>query len=124
MAARGGQHQVAEAGEPHEGLRARAERAAEPHHLREPARDQRGAGAFAERAAGDDSRRDGEHVFDRAAELDSDQVVARIRAEHVGGERRRKRMRESEIGRRDGDGGRKAACNLISKAGTRKHRGG
>ena len=96
----------------------RAERRAEPHHLGEAAGDQRRAGALAEAAAGDDAAGDGEHVLDRAAELDADQIVARIGAERLGRRApRQSRCGERDVGGGDGDGGRQAARDLLGEAG-------
>ena len=58
----------------------RAERDAEPRHLGEPARDERGARVVAEPDAFDDPGRDGHDVLERTAKLDADDVVVRVDA--------------------------------------------
>ena len=71
----GGEHQVAEARQAHEGLGARAQGHAQPRHLGQAARDQRGARVQAERHAVGDAGGDGQHVLHRAADLHADRVV-------------------------------------------------
>ena len=53
----------------------------EPRDLGEAARDERRARVVAEAEAVDRARRDGDHVLQRAAALDADDVVARVEAE-------------------------------------------
>ena len=75
------EHEIAHAGESGEGGRARAERDAEPRHLVQPARDERGARVVAESNAFDDAGGDGHDVLERAAQLDADHVVVGVDAE-------------------------------------------
>ena len=61
----------------------RAQRHAEPRHLGEPARDQRGPRVEAQAQPVRDSRGHRHHVLERAAELDPDDVVVGVDAELV-----------------------------------------
>ena len=100
-AAGGRQDQVAHAGQPRKGHRLRPHGQAEPGHLGEPAGDERRARVVAQAQSLQDPRRDGDHVLERAAELDADQVVVRVDPElrrregllHHRGHRRRPRRR-------------------------------
>ena len=77
----GGEHQVAQAREAHEGVGPRAEGHAQARHLGQAAGDQRGARVEPERQAVGQAGRDGQHVLDRAADLDADDVVVGIDAQ-------------------------------------------
>jgi hypothetical protein len=76
-----GQHQVAHAGQAHEGFAPGAERFAEAGNLDQAARDQRGAGVVAETEAVADAGGDGQHVLHRTADLGADQVFIGIDAQ-------------------------------------------
>ena len=84
-----GQHQVAQAGQAHQGLRLGAQRHGEAGHFGKPAGDQGGARVVAEPLAANDAAGDGQHVLDGAAELGADDVVRRIDPEGAGAERHR-----------------------------------
>ena len=82
-----GEHQIAEAGQAHQRLGAGAQRLAEAAEFGKGAGGQRGQRAGAELAPGDDAGGDGEHVLDRAADLDAGHVGLGIGAEAGPGER-------------------------------------
>ena len=61
--------------------RSPADRHRQPRHLGQAAGDERGQRVVAEAEAVDDAGGDGDHVLQRAAELDADHVLARIQAQ-------------------------------------------
>ena len=61
-----------------------AEREAEAGHFGQSPRDQRAAGVGTEAHAVGNAGRYGQHVLDRAADLDADDVVGRVGAEALG----------------------------------------
>ena len=73
----------------------RAHRLAEPRHLGEAARDQRGRRVVAEPAALDDAGGDRQHVLDRAAQRHAQHVVRPVGPEGAGRQRRRPASRPS-----------------------------
>ena len=79
-----GDDEVADAGEPGEGFLAAAESHAEAGHFRERAGDERGDGVVAEAEAVGHAGGDGIDVFDRAAEFDAGDVVARCKRGNAG----------------------------------------
>ena len=78
---RAGQDQIAEPGEPHQGLAARAEGVAEPAQFGETPGDQGRDRARAEAAARRDAAGDREHVLGRAANLHAADVGRVIKSE-------------------------------------------
>ena len=87
LRAAAGEQEIAEAGQPHQGLRPRAQRLAEAPHLGEAAGDERGMGAGAQRLALDDAGGDGQHVLDGAAELHADRVRRAVDPERPAAQR-------------------------------------
>ncbi len=84
---RAGQHQIAEAGQPHQRFRSCAVNPGETRHFGKAAGDQRGAGVIPHAAAGDDATGDGQHVLDGAAQLGANHIVGGIDAELRAAER-------------------------------------
>ena len=117
-----GQHQIAEPAQARQRLELRAHRLAEPRHLGEAARDQRGGRVVAEAAALDDAGGDGEHVLHRAAQRHAQHVVRSSTA----GRRRPPAAPASVSAERRIDGGdadrrRQAADRLLGEARARQH---
>src|SRR6185436_9828363 len=90
-----GQHEVAKAGEAHERLALCAERDAEAHELGEAAGDQEDPAVRAVAEAVRATGRDREHVLDRTADLDANDVGLGVGAEAAG--RNALRERSGEI---------------------------
>src|SRR6266480_1390094 len=80
-ASRARQDEIAEPREPGERRRAGAEGDREARHLGEAARDEGGARVLAEREPVGQAGRDRHHVLERAARLDTDDVLARVEPE-------------------------------------------
>ena len=119
-----GQHEVAEAGEPHEGLGLRSERHTEAHHLGQPARDQRDARVGAEAQAIGEAGAHREHVLDRATHLDADDVGGRVGTEVRGMQALRELVREMLVGGGDGHRGGQAGAHFLRERGAGEHRDG
>jgi hypothetical protein len=81
---RGG-HQVADAAESEEGLRAGAERFAEAGHLLQGAREHRGLGVRAEAESVAEPGAERVDVLERAADLDADEVGRGVGAQRRAG---------------------------------------
>ena len=81
-----GEHQIAHAGEAGEGFAARAAGHGEARDLGNAAGDEGGGGVVTEAHAGGDPGGDGDDVFERAAELDPDDIGGRVEAERFRGE--------------------------------------
>ena len=92
-----GEHEVAEARQPHQGLALGAEGVGEAQELGEAAGEEGRLGALAEAAPGDGAAGDGEHVLCRSADLDAAHVGAVIDPE---GRARRALPRGARRGRR------------------------
>ena len=116
LRARAGEDHVAEPGQAGQRLGACAERAAEAKQLGEAARHQRGVGAGAEPAAGDDAGGDGEHVLGGAADLDAAHVGGMIGPQRRRAERARQRHRHCLVAGGERDRGRQAARHVGGKA--------
>ena len=80
------EHQVAEAGQPGQGLRAPPEGSGQAADLGEPSGDEGGHGVVTIAQAVHDASGDGDHVLESARQLDPDDVFARVHAERAGGE--------------------------------------
>ena len=76
-----GQHQVAHAGQPHEGFGLPAERYAEPGDLGQAACHQRGAGVVPEPEPVADAGGNGHDILDRAADLGADDIIVGVNAQ-------------------------------------------
>ena len=96
VAAEGGDDQVAHAAQSEKCVPPRAQRHAEPGHLRQPARAQRRLRVVAESNPVAGAGGDGDDVLERAAQLDANDVVVRVNAEplvhenFLGGRRQRR----------------------------------
>ena len=112
-----GQNKVAHAGEAGEGERAGAQGHAEPGDLGESAGDQRRPGIMPQPEPLENAGRDGDDVFERAGQLDADDVVMRIDPEPRGGEDALRIARGRFVPRRGHHQGRLALTHLSGKAG-------
>ena len=119
----GGEHEVAQAAQPHEGLGLRAQRQPEPRHLGEAACDQRGACVEAELQAVRDAGGDREHVLHRAADLDAHRVVGGVDAQAVAVQRGHRLVAQRLVGAGGDERGGLAARHLDGEARTRQHAG-
>ena len=81
-----GEHQVAYAGEAGEGFAARAAGNSQARDLRDAARDEGGGGVVAQTHADGDAGGNGDHILERAAELDANDVGRSVEAERIRGE--------------------------------------
>jgi hypothetical protein len=131
LVAGGSEHQIAQPGQPHEGFGARAQRQAEPRHLGQSARDQRGAPVqprHARCAAGcvfghavADAGGNRQHVFHRPAYFDANRVVRGVDAKHRAVKGRDGQLADGRFGAgRDQRGG-LPARHLAGKARPRQH---
>jgi len=78
LRARAGEHDVAQTREPCERLGPRPERNSQARDLREPARDEGCACALSKSKSFRDSRRDGQHILERGANLDANEIVGGV----------------------------------------------
>ena len=123
LVVRTGQDQVTQAGEAHEGLLLGAQCDAEPHHLRQAARDQRDAGVGAEPEAVGDARADRQHVLDCAADLDADHVAGSVGPEPLAGEAAGQRHRIVRIAGGYGHRTREPLADFAREGRPRQHGG-
>ena len=129
--ARGGQHQVAQARQAHEGLGAGAQRHAQARHLGQAAGDQRGACvqpravglAIVRRQAIDEAGGDGQHVLHRTADLHADRVGRAVDAQRVAVEGLHRRLAQCRVAAGGHQRRRLLACHLQRKARARQHAG-
>ena len=114
--------QVAHSGEAGERLGARAERLAEPRHLREAARDQRRLAVVAEVEPVEGAGGERDHVLRGGAELDADDVRIDVRTEDGGVDGVLELAREEAVLARDHGRGRQAARDLLRHVRAGEHR--
>ena len=76
--ARGGEHQITQARETHEGVGAGAQRQAQARHFGQAAGDERGAGVQAQIQSVAQTGGNGQHVFHRAAHFHTHDIVVGI----------------------------------------------
>ncbi len=124
VAAETGHHQVADAAQPLEGFPPPAHPHAEAHEFGEAAGHERGLGVVAEAKAVADPGGNGEDVFQRAAEFDPGDVVARVGAQGAGVEDRLQADGDGAPVAADDDGCRAVAGDLLRVAGAGENRHG
>ena len=117
----GGEHQVAQARQPHEGFGPGAQCRAQTAHLGQATGDQRGAGVQPQRQAVGDAGGDRHHVLDRATHCNPDRVVAGVDAQAVAVERLHGQLAKGLVGAGGDQCGRLAVGHLEREAGARQH---
>ena len=110
-----GEHQVAQAGEPGHGFLAAAAGHSQARDLSQAAGDESGNGIVAESQPVAHAGRDGDYVFQRAAEFHSDHIVVGVEPEAGIAEFALHRFRQLGILRGHGDGGRIAASHFLGE---------
>ena len=110
-----GEHQVAQAGESGHGFLAAAAGHGQPRDLSQAAGDESGNGIVAESQSVAHSGRDGDNVFQRSAEFNSDHIVVGVKPEAGIAEFALHRFRQLRILRGHRDGGRIAACHFLGE---------
>ena len=116
-----GQHEIAQSREPHHRFAPAAERRAKAAGLREAARDEGGPCVVPEAETVARAGRDREHVLHRAGDLHARDVVALVGAQRFGAKQRRDVRRDGGVGRRDRDGRRQSASDLVGEARPGNH---
>ncbi len=119
----GGQHQIAQARQTHEGVHPRTERQAEPGHLRKPTGNQRCAGVQAQAQAVAQAGGNGQHVFDRATHLHTHQVFVGVHAQCGAVKSRHQDRAHAGVFAGGHQGGGLAARHFLRKAGAAEHAG-
>ena len=112
-----GEHQIAHAGEAGEGFAARAAGHGEARDLGNAAGDEGGGGVLTEAHAGSDPGGDGDDVFERAAELDADDIGGRVEAEGFRGELLLNERGDLRIAEGHGKGSGLASSDFEGEAG-------
>jgi hypothetical protein len=113
------QHQIAEAGQAHQRLGTGTEFDAQPGEFGKRTGDERGAGAFAQAHAVDDSASDGVDVLGGAAERDADEIIAGVGAEGGMAEAGLQPSGDASMGG-DGNRRRQAFGGVVCKRRTRQ----
>ena len=119
--ARAGKHQVAQAGQAHQGFGLAADGDVEPQHFVQAAGDQAGAGIEAQRHAVGDAGGDRQHVFHRAAEFGAEHVVAGVGAESGAVQRFGHVLGKAFVVRMHGDRGRQALRHFLGEGRAGDH---
>ena len=121
--ASGGEHQVAQAAQAHEGFGARTQRQAQAGHLGQAPGDQRSTGIEPKLQPVTQAGGNGQHVLDRTAHLDTDHVVAGIDPQGRAMEGRHQGIAHRCVGAGRHQSGRLAPGDLLREAGAAEHPG-
>ena len=119
----GGEDEVAEAGQSHEGFEVAAELDAETGHFGQPTGDERGAGVVAELQAVADAGGNGHDVFECAADFDADDIVVCVDAQAMTGQGFGQVLCQRGLAGGQGECGRVALRDFLGEAGPRQHAG-
>ena len=117
-----GQHQVAESGQPRQRRRLAAQRDRQPRDLGQAARDQRGARVLAQPEAVGEPGRHGDHVLERPADLDADDVAVGVEPELARAETPLQLGGQRVVAARDHRGRGLPQRHLAGERGARQHR--
>ena len=87
-----------------------------PPAAAEQGRDQRGGGIVSEAESFDDSRSNGDHVFERSSKFDADYIVARVNPKHRIAEFALHAGGNFGVRRCNGECSRISSCDFLGKA--------